>query len=129
MAGLWQHNPAFVVIWEFIVLLSMSPTKSISEVVREFAARYKPELASYFIGRIHLILTGNEPYTCTLNLSETGCDIIEGLEGSPDCQIKTKSEAFRRIVSNESSPQQEFIMGNIYISNVQVIQLIGKAFR
>ena len=107
----------------------MSPIKSISEVVREFAARYKPELASNFVGIIHILLTGSEPYTCTLYLSETGCDVVEGVEGLPDCQLKTNSAAFRRIVSNESSPQQEFIMGNIYISNVQVVQLIAKAFR
>ena len=107
----------------------MGTVKPISKVVAEFASRYKPELASHYVGTIHLILTGSEPYQSTLKLSDDGCDIIEGLEGRPDCEIKTKSEAFRRIVNNESSPQQEFIMGNIYISNVQVIQLVAKAFR
>jgi hypothetical protein len=107
----------------------MSSTQSISDVVREFSARYKPEVASNFEGIIHIILTGNEPYSCTLTLSETGCVTSEGLEGHPDCLIKTKSETFRRIVSNQSSPQEEFIMGNIYLSNLQVVQIVAKAFR
>jgi hypothetical protein len=107
----------------------MDTVKSILEVVTEFAARYKPELASNYVGTIHLILTGIESLQCTLRLSEVGCEMAEGLEGRPDCEIKAKAEAFRRIVNNESSPQQEFIMGNIYISNVQVVQLVAKAFR
>lgn len=102
---------------------------SISQVVTEFAARYKPEQASTYEGIIHLILKGSEPYECTLRLSSNGCDVTEGLEGRPDCEIKTKSDTFRRIVNNESSPQHEFIMGHIYISNVQVVQLLAKAFR
>jgi hypothetical protein len=107
----------------------MSQSKQISEVVSEFAARYKPEVASNYVGIIHIILTGAEPYSCTLELTESGCTASDGLTGQPDCQIKTKSDSFRRIVNNESSPQEEFIMGNIYISNVQVVQLVGKAFR
>jgi hypothetical protein len=107
----------------------MGSEKSISAVVHEFAARYKPEVASNYVGIIHIILTGAEPYSCTLELSESGCTVTDGLEGKSGCQIKTKSDSFRRIVNNESSAQEEFIMGNIYISNVQVIQLIAKAFR
>jgi hypothetical protein len=107
----------------------MSLLKPISQVVQDFAARYKPEVASNYVGVIHIILTGSEPYSSTLYLSNTGCVVTEGLEGQADCQIKTKSDVFRRIVSHESSAQEEFIMGNIYISNVQVVQLVAKAFR
>ncbi len=107
----------------------MGTSPSILNVVTEFAARYKPELASNYVGTIHLILTGGESLQCTLHLSQDGCMMNEGLDGRPDCEIKAKSEAFRRIVNNESSAQQEFIMGNIYISNVQVVQLVAKAFR
>ncbi len=107
----------------------MDSQKTIMNVVRDFAARYKPEMAPNYRGTIHLILTGGESLQCTLYLSEEGCRLDEGLDGCPDCEIKAKSEAFRRIVNNESSPQEEFIMGNIYISNVQVVQLVAKAFR
>jgi hypothetical protein len=107
----------------------MSSIKSISAVVHEFAARYKPEVASNYVGIVHIILTGAEPYSCTLEFSESGCTVTDGLKGQPGCQIKTKSDSFRRIVSNKSSAQKEFIMGNIYVSNVQVISLIAKSFR
>lgn len=122
-------SPCLCLDRAFLVSWCMNHPPSIDQLVRQFADRYNPELGSNYTGVIHLVLKGSEPYECTLVISEGGCAVTEGLEGHPDCEIKTKSEAFRRIVNNESSPQQEFIMGQISVSNLQVIMLIGKAFR
>lgn len=99
------------------------------EIITRFAGRYKPELAPGYSGVVHLILTGHEPGEFTLTLNQDGCTPSEGLTGQADCEIRTSSEAFRRIASHQKSAEEEFIMGNIYISNLQVILRITKAFR
>lgn len=99
------------------------------EIITRFAGRYKPEVAAGYVGIIHLVITGADPGEFTLNLNEAGCTAEEGLNGQADCEVRTNSDAFRRIVGNERSAEEEFIMGNIYISNLQVVLRIGKAFR
>jgi len=107
----------------------MDNQPSIESVIRDFAARFKPELSSGFTGNIHLVLTGPETMSCTLCITANGCSIEDGLSEHVDCEIRTRSDAFRRIANRERSAQEEFIMGNIYISNLQVIQRISKAFK
>ncbi len=99
------------------------------EIVTRFAGRYKPELAAGYSGTLHLIITGAEPGEFTLSLSDSGCVATEGLSGQADCEVRTNSDVFRRIVTHQRSAEEEFIMGNIYISNLQVVLRIGKAFR
>lgn len=106
----------------------MGTSETLSELVTQFAGKYRPDLAGDFQGIIHLVLTGKDAGSFTLECSDTGCTVSETLSGHPDCEIRTNADAFRRIVSRQSSPQEEFIMGHIYISNLQVIRRIGKAF-
>lgn len=107
----------------------MDNQASIESVIRGFAERFNPEMSSGFTGNIHLMLTGPEIISCTLCITVNGCHIEDGLSDHVDCEIRTRSDVFRRIVNKVRSPQEEFIMGNIYISNLQVIQRIGKAFK
>lgn len=106
----------------------MKTEQNIETVIREFAESYDPELAAYYEGNVLLTLTGSEPCECSLIFEKTGCTVHKGKHEPVHCEIKAKSEVFRRIVNRERSPVEEFIMGNIYISNVNVIQHIGKAF-
>lgn len=99
------------------------------EIIARFASRYNPEHAPGFHAVIHLVLKGSEPGEFTLTLSEAGCEAQSGLQGTPDCEVRTSSEAFRRIAQHERSAEEEFIMGNIAVSNLQVILRIGRAFR
>ena len=106
----------------------MSTENTIEQVIRDFAASYNPELAAFYEGNILLTLTGSEPCECSRIFDASGCKTQKGRVEPIQCEIRAKSEVFRRIVNRERSPIEEFIMGNIYISNVNVIQHIGKAF-
>jgi hypothetical protein len=106
----------------------METKPSIEQVIRDFASSYTPALAAGYTGNILLTLTGSEPCECTLVFDASGCSTQKGRLEPIQCEIKAKSEVFRRIVNRERSPVEEFIMGNIYISNVNIIQHIGKAF-
>jgi putative sterol carrier protein len=106
----------------------MKTEQTIETVIQEFASSYDPDLAAYYEGNVHLILTGSEPCECSLIFEKTGCSVQKGKLEPVHCEIKAKSEVFRRIVNRERSPVEEFIMGNIYISHLNVIQHIGKAF-
>jgi len=107
---------------------TMETKPSIEHVIRDFAASYNPALTAGYTGNILLTLTGSEPCECSLIFDASGCRTQKGRVEPIQCEIKAKSEVFRRIVNRERSPVEEFIMGNIYISNVNVIQHIGKAF-
>jgi len=107
----------------------MSESQPILSLLESLACNYKPAEAGFYVGIIHIYLTEDHDYSFTLRLHEQGCEITEGASGIPDCEIRTSVHTLQRIVTNERSPHQEFIMGNIYISNIQVIQHIGKAFR
>lgn len=106
----------------------MATENTIEQVIRDFAASYKPELAAFYEGNILLTLSGSEPCECSLIFDTSGCKAQKGRVEPIQCEIRAKSEVFRRIVNRERSPVEEFIMGNIYISNINVIQHIGKAF-
>jgi hypothetical protein len=107
----------------------MSEPNPILSLLESLACKYKPAEAGFYEGVIHIYLTDDQVYSFTLRLTGEGCNITEGTSGIPDCEIRTSIHTLQRIVNNERSPHQEFIMGNIYISNIQVIQHIGKAFR
>jgi hypothetical protein len=107
----------------------MTAPNPILSLLESLACKYKPAEAGYYEGVIHIHITDDVIHSFTLHLTDQGCSINEGAHGMPDCEIRTSIHTLERIVTNERSPHQEFIMGNIYISNIQVIQHIGKAFR
>jgi putative sterol carrier protein len=106
----------------------MKTDQPIEMLIRDFADAYDPEIAAYYEGNVLLNLGGSEPCECSLIFDKSGCRVEKGRQEPIHCEIKAKSEVFRRIVNRERSPMEEFIMGNVYISNIQVIQHIGKAF-
>jgi putative sterol carrier protein len=77
-------------------------------------------------GVFHCTFAGADKPEWTLRFSDGGCDVAEGLVGSPDCSIQTDEATIVGIQDGTVNPQMAFMAGKIKVSNLMMMMSFGK---
>lgn len=66
----------------------------------------------------HLLLDGPTGGNFTVSLKDKNVNVVDGLEGTPTCEIKAKATDYEDLELGRGNPQMMFMMGKIKVSNL-----------
>lgn len=95
----------------------MSAPQTARDIVLALPARYKGESAGDS-GIFHFILEGDTGGEFTVKVNNGQCTSGEGLEGDPDCVIRSLATDFEDAELGRENKQMSVMMGKIKISNL-----------
>lgn len=66
--------------------------------------------------------------TFTVQLTDGKLEVVDGLQGTPSCTVKTTEEAFNKLLSGDLNPMMAMMTGKLKISNPGEMLKYAKIF-
>jgi crotonobetainyl-CoA:carnitine CoA-transferase CaiB-like acyl-CoA transferase/putative sterol carrier protein len=99
------------------------------QIITSIPFRFRSEKAQGLNTTFHFEISGDEQLQYTVAVSDGKCQLSEGLNGTPDCTVKTKSSLYVDLETGNANPQMALMMGRIKISNIAAMMQFAKCFR
>lgn len=80
------------------------------------ATRWSGKNACY-----HVLLEGPNGGEFTVLVNESGCHVQEGIQGTPDCIVKSSDKSYEEIEKGELKAQWALFTGKLKISNIPLM--------
>jgi putative sterol carrier protein len=96
----------------------MSIPQTAKEIVLALPERFRPEAAGEDGGIFHFILEGDSGGEFSVIVNGGSCSVTEGLNGEPDCVIRSEATDFEDAELGRVNKQMAVMMGKIRISNL-----------
>ncbi|MGH1341503.1 MAG: SCP2 sterol-binding domain-containing protein [Nannocystales bacterium] len=100
----------------------------VAAIMRSLPQRFRPGQLGDWSGTFHWDIRGADEAEWTVRVSDSGCEVLAGLQGEADCVVRVGSKTFVGIETGERSPMMAFAKGKIKISNVGSMRRYEKAF-
>lgn len=99
------------------------------DIVTSIPQRFRPEKAGGFTGTFHFDIIGHDSFPFTVSISNNQCSLNNGLQGNPDCIVRTKTETYVKLELGAINPQVALMMGKVKVSNLSAMMAFSKMFR
>lgn len=96
----------------------MSNPQTARDIVLALPERFKAEAAGGENGIFHFIIEGDNGGEFAVKVEDGGCTVSEGLDGDPDCVIRSEASDFEDAELGRVNKQMAVMMGKIRISNL-----------
>lgn len=97
-------------------------------IVQSIPQRFRPEKAQNNQSIFHFDISG-EGYPFTVVIANGMCQLTQGLNGRPNCVVKTKAKTYVQLELGEANPQMALMMGKVKVSNLAAMLEFSKLFR
>lgn len=99
------------------------------KIVSTIPQRFRAEKAEAIEMRLHFEITAGDGHSFTVAIFDSTCTVIKGLEGTPNCVIKTKTNTYVKLELGQANPQMAYMMGKVKVSNIEAMLSFAKLFR
>lgn len=104
---------------------------TIQDIFKAYPTRFKADKAGDYASVVHFVLSddtqGSLQYT--VKIQNGSCEVIEGLEDTPQCTIKAKVQTYLDIELGKLNPQTALINGDLQIDNLMEMLNFGRFFK
>ena len=99
---------------------------TVAELFASLKGRFRADKAPQGGAVVQFIIEGAEKAKWTVKVAGDGCDVAEGLFGSPDCLVEMDEATFVGVETGRRNAQSAFMSGGIKVSNLSVMmQYLG----
>jgi NAD(P)-dependent dehydrogenase (short-subunit alcohol dehydrogenase family)/acyl dehydratase/putative sterol carrier protein len=99
----------------------------VDRLVKAAPRFFVKERAGGMKSNFHLVIEGAKDYTIRIENQE--CTVLEGLEGTPTCRIKTDAETYVGMAEGKVNPQKAFMEQKLTADNLGEAMKYATAFR
>ncbi len=96
----------------------MSVPQTARDIILGLPERFKADSAAGDSGLFQFIIEGETGGEFTVNVNDGNCTVAEGLEGEPDCVIRSEATDYEDAELGRVNKQMAVMMGKIKISNL-----------
>ena len=96
----------------------MSVPQTAKEIILGLPQRFKPDSAGGDNGMFHFIIEGEMGGDFSVLVEDGSCQVSEGLNGEPDCVIRSTSGDYEDAELGRVNKQMAVMMGKIKISDL-----------
>ncbi|MFN8323764.1 MAG: CoA transferase [Chitinophagales bacterium] len=99
------------------------------QILESIPYRFRAEKVQGYQAIFHFEISGDENLQYTVTVREGKCSIENGLNGNPQCVVKTKASVYIDLETGKANPQMALMMGRVKISNIAAMMQFAKCFR
>ena len=99
------------------------------QILASAPSRFRSEKAQNLNLTFHFIISGDENFELSLIIKDATCTLIEALQGTPSCVIKTSAKTYIDLETGKANPQMALMMGKVKVSNISEMMQFAKCFR
>src|SRR5687767_6044819 len=99
------------------------------QILESIPKRFRAEKAQNYNAIFHFDINGEEELQYSVVVKDLQCSLAQGLQGTPDCVIKTKASVYVDLETGKANPQTAFMLGKIKVSNIAAMMQFAKCFR
>ncbi len=86
------------------------------EVLDKLPSHFQPEMAGNARSTVHLELSGDHGGQWTVRVADGACQVLDGLQGTPDLIVQGEGEDYVRIMEGTLMPMEAFLQGRVKFS-------------
>lgn len=98
------------------------------DIVQSIPQRFRTEKAANYSGVFHFDIT-EDGYPFSVYINNGTCQLAQGLDGTPQCIIKTKAKTYIALETGQLNPQMALLTGKVKVSNLAAMMEFAKFFR
>ncbi len=83
------------------------------EMLDQLPSHFVPEAAGDAQATVHLELTGPQGGQWTLRVANRQCEVLDGLQGTPNLTISADGQDYVEIMEGRLAPMQAFMQGRV----------------
>ncbi|MBP6730812.1 MAG: SCP2 sterol-binding domain-containing protein, partial [Chitinophagales bacterium] len=96
------------------------------QIIESIPFRFRAEKAQNYQANFQFEISGDETLAYTVVINNGTCDLQQGLQGTADCNIKTKASTYIDLETGKANPQMALMMGKIKVSNIAAMMQFAK---
>lgn len=99
------------------------------QILDSIPQRFRPEKAQGYNTVMHFDITGEETLQYTVHISNSICQLQQGLIGKADCIVVTTASTYTALETGRANPQMALMTGKVKVSNIAAMMQFAKCFR